>query len=134
MPGYFRRASSISFGLMSSPVQIASMLAQQAAEHAGAAAQVGHPCAGGKLAQPDDRLDQAGAAFRFEHVIGVGRRVAVEKRDFLALVLLVALRTGRIWHLDGFWLHLGGRSIILAGANTDLSGGQSRVGIIFNSG
>ena len=80
------RASSISFGLISIPVQR-------------------HPCrrrsplntpepqprsatrAPGKLAEPDDRADQAGAAFRLEHVIGVGRRVAVEKRDFLALVL-----------------------------------------------
>src|SRR5215468_8269181 len=60
---------------------------EQRGERARAAAEVDHARAGLKLGQLDERVDEARARLRREHVVVVRGGVAVEERDLLLLVL-----------------------------------------------
>src|SRR5258708_24421383 len=59
----------------------------QRREGAGAAAEIDDPRAGLQPRELDERLDEARARLRGEHVVVVGRSMAVEERDLFLLVL-----------------------------------------------
>src|SRR5262249_61727676 len=60
---------------------------QQRAERAGAAAEVDDARAAGQLGELDERIDDARARLRLEHVVVVSGGMAVEEGDFFLLVL-----------------------------------------------
>ena len=68
---------------------------EQRGERARAAAEIDHACAGRQLCQLYERIDQARARLRREHVVVVRGGVAVEERDLFLLVLLLILHSGR---------------------------------------
>ncbi len=113
MPGYLPPAELDQPGADIEAHGHAAVLAQEVGKHPRAAAEVGHPVARLEPAQPDRGPDQERAAFGREHVIGIGRGMAVEKRDFLLLVLLPVFRLasrglswapgGAVRFSYGFW-------------------------------
>src|SRR5262249_13138741 len=68
---------------------------EQGGERARAAAEIDHARAGLKLGELDERVDEARARLRREHVVVVRGGVAVEERDLLLLVLRLILHQGR---------------------------------------
>src|SRR5262249_57319910 len=67
---------------------------EQRGKRARAAAEIDHPRAAWKAGQLDERVDQARARLRREHVVVVRGGVAVEERNLLLLVLCFILRRG----------------------------------------
>src|SRR5438034_75342 len=68
---------------------------EQRGKRARAAAEIDHPRAAWKAGQLDERVDEARARLRREHVVVVRGGVAVEERDLLLLVLRFILHQGR---------------------------------------
>src|SRR4029077_19590404 len=77
------------------PAAVEAGAREQRGKRARAAAEIDDPRAGRQLCQLDERVDEARARLRREHVVVVRGGVAVEERDLLLLVLRLILHQGR---------------------------------------